>query len=67
KIRIGKGRIKEWKWREDLCRTQVLIEMENAEKILKKSIGNHYALIIGDWVEELSAAGELLGLNVETI
>ncbi|MEM4463086.1 MAG: hypothetical protein QXR98_02480 [Fervidicoccaceae archaeon] len=67
KIRIGKGRIKEWKWREDLCRTQVLIELENAEKILKKSIGNHYALIIGDWVEELSAAGELLGLNVETI
>jgi|GEM_PF-331489 L-fucose isomerase-like protein len=64
-LRIGLGQIKKWGWRSDLCRTQILLELKGADKILKKSIGNHYALILGDWTEEISNAAEILGLNIE--
>jgi L-fucose isomerase-like protein len=33
--------------------------------ILEKSIGNHYALILGDYLQELSILASLLGLNLE--
>ncbi|MGB9784288.1 MAG: hypothetical protein ACPLSO_00625 [Fervidicoccaceae archaeon] len=66
-LRIGVGEIKKWEWRTDLCRTQVLIEMGNAEKILRQSIGNHYALILGDVSDEIVAAGEIIGLNIDFI
>jgi len=64
-IRIAVGKVKERKWRTDLCRTQVLLEVEDAEKILRESMGNHYALILGDWRDHLSLAGEMLGLRAE--
>lgn len=65
RLRVGVGKVKRWDWRTDLCRTQVLLEIENAEKILKDSIGNHYALILGNFADEIIAAGETLGLKTE--
>ncbi|MGC9181037.1 hypothetical protein [Thermogladius sp.] len=66
-LRVGVGRVKQWSWRGDMCRTQVLVEVKGAERIVRESIGNHYALVLGDWSNELSLAGELLGLRVEEL
>ncbi|WP_440059288.1 hypothetical protein ACSU1N_05740 [Thermogladius sp. 4427co] len=66
-LRIGLGRVRKWNWRSDMCRTQVLLELEGAYKIVEESIGNHYALVLGDWLEDLRIAGELLGLRIDYI
>lgn len=66
-IRIGIGRIAGGEWRRDMCRTQIHIELRNARKLLEEPIGNHYALVIGDHVEEIASLSELLGIDVEEI
>jgi len=50
-----------------MCRTQIMLRLRNAGKIILKPMGNHYALILGNHVEELSLAAKVLGLEVEVI
>jgi L-fucose isomerase-like protein len=66
-LRVGLGVVEKWDWRRDMCRTQIKLRLKGAERIVKESIGNHYALILGDWVEELTLASQLLGLRVDRI
>jgi L-fucose isomerase-like protein len=67
KLRVIIGEILSHEWRNTLCRTQIRIKLKNSEKIIKESIGNHYALVLGDHVEELTTTARLLGMSVENI
>jgi len=67
RLRVGLGVVEKWDWRRDMCRTQIKLRVRGAGRIVKESIGNHYALILGDWVEELYLASELLGLRVDRL
>ena len=64
-LRIGVGEIVEHDWSRYQCRTQVKLKINNAMKILTESIGNHYALIIGDHTRELVDIANLLGFEIE--
>jgi L-fucose isomerase-like protein len=64
-IRIFTGTIVDAPWSERHCRTQVRVKISQPKMILERSIGNHYALILGDHLQELSILASLLGLNLE--
>ena len=68
-LRIIKGKIKKGEpFSDKHCRTQVIVELESDGMILlDKSIGNHYAMVVGDYVLELKAFAKALGLNVEVL
>jgi len=67
RMRIGVGRIVEHEWSSEVCRTQVKVELRNPERLLMDSIGNHYAIVIGDHTRELELASKILGLRVEYV
>jgi len=67
KLRVGVGRILSREWRSTLCRTQIRVRLERSEKLVRESIGNHYALVLGDHVEEIAATARLLGMSVEEL
>lgn len=64
-LRLGVGYIEGHEWSGNMCRTQVRVKLPGAEKILRESIGNHYALIIGDYTNDLTAAAKLLGASID--
>ncbi len=50
------------------CRTQVTIELNvEASMLLEKSMGNHYALVIGDYAEELKSFAKTTGIYAEIL
>ncbi len=49
------------------CRTQVLVRLENSKRLLEDSIGNHYVIAPGKYVEELRYVANLLGLGYEKL
>ncbi len=50
------------------CRTQVTIELNvEASILLEKSMGNHYALVIGDYAEELKSFAKTTGIYAEIL
>jgi len=67
KIRVVVGEILDREWRHTLCRTQIRVRLENSEKLIRESLGNHYALVLGDRVEEVVTTARLLGMSVEKI
>jgi L-fucose isomerase-like protein len=67
RLRIGAGVIEPREWSTNMCRTQIRLRLRNAREIISKPMGNHYALILGNHVEELSLAAKILGLEVEVI
>lgn len=68
-LRIIRGKIKKGEpFSDKHCRTQVIVELEsNGMILLDKSIGNHYAMVIGDHTLELKVLAKALGLNVEVL
>ncbi len=68
-IRIIKGRIESGEPRSDLhCRTQITIALDtSASIILERSIGNHYALVIGDYSIELENFAKTIGIKTEVL
>ncbi|MFN3268580.1 MAG: hypothetical protein ACK416_04905, partial [Zestosphaera sp.] len=67
-LRIAKGKIIEGTPTSPKhCRTQLKIKIneETTTRILKKPIGNHYALVLGDLEDELRYTAEILGLTTE--
>lgn len=68
-LRVVKGKIKKGEAFSDRhCRTQVIVELEsNGIILLDKSIGNHYAMVVGDYTLELRVLAKVLGLNVEVL
>ncbi|MCY0868557.1 MAG: hypothetical protein OWQ48_04955 [Desulfurococcus sp.] len=66
-LRIGVGVITEHEWKPYLCRTQVKVKLAGARKILEESIGNHYALVLGDHSSELADLARLLDLKVDLL
>ncbi len=61
---VSRGEIIENLSREDLCRTQVRVRLEQpVSYFLTRPLGNHHLLVPGDYVEEIH---ELFGL-VETV
>jgi L-fucose isomerase-like protein len=67
RLRIGAGVIEPREWSTNMCRTQIRLRLRNAREIISKPMDNHYALILGNHVEELSLAAKILGLEVELI
>jgi len=70
RLRVARGAVEEGEPRSELhCRTQVWIRLEggDAEKLLRGSMGNHYILVPGDWLDALTAAAEILGLSVDRV
>lgn len=65
KMRIGVGEVVEHSWKPYMCRTQVKLKISNPYKIIEDSIGNHYAMLLGDYTEELQVVSMLLDLNAE--
>jgi L-fucose isomerase-like protein len=67
-ILVARGRVVRGSLgRSDLCRTQVLVELEGrVELLLEEPLGNHTVMVYGDHVDELLAASRLLGLRPVT-
>ncbi len=50
--------------RSDLCRTQILVDVEGgARLLLEEPLGNHTVVVYGDHASDLLAAARLLGLR----
>ena len=65
-LRAGVGKVVKQPFREDICRTQVLVESEgNPESIVKSSIGNHYALTLGNHLRTLEQLAKVLKFSFE--
>lgn len=67
RLRVGVGVIEPREWSINMCRTQVRLRLRNAREIISKPMGNHYALILGNHVDELSLVAKILGLEVEVM
>ncbi|MEM0282096.1 MAG: hypothetical protein QXW93_04770 [Desulfurococcaceae archaeon] len=65
--RIGVGEIQDHTWSKSMCRTQVKVKVKNASKIIHESFGNHYALVLGDHVDELTLISELLNFKIDLL
>uniref|UniRef100_A0A7J3ZK45 L-arabinose isomerase central domain-containing protein n=1 Tax=Fervidicoccus fontis TaxID=683846 RepID=A0A7J3ZK45_9CREN len=53
---------------EDLCRTQFLVELSSrVEIIVSNPAGNHYVLVLGDWLEPLEHFSEMVGFRFEAL
>jgi len=63
-IRIGAGTILRHDWSPSWCRTQVRIELTSPGRIIEEPIGNHYALLLGNYVSDFEMLGKILGLKV---
>jgi L-fucose isomerase-like protein len=68
-LRAGEGRIvKGDAWSEELCRTQVEIEMDgDAETIKENPMGNHLVMTYGNHVGSLQELASLAGMRFEEI
>ncbi len=66
-LRIGIGVVRNREWSKQLCRTQVEIQVSNARKLIDDSIGNHYVVIQGNYLEHLSLFARLLGIRIDII
>ncbi len=66
-LRIGTGVVRRREWSNQLCRTQVEIQISNARKLIDESIGNHYVVIQGNYLEHLSLFAKLLGIKIDII
>ncbi len=67
KLRVISGVIVESDYTGKWCRTQIKVKTRDPRVLIKKPMGNHYALIIGDYTSELATMGKLLGLEVEEV
>lgn len=67
KLRLGVGIVAEHEWSQAMCRTQVRIKLKNAEKVVAESIGNHYAVLLGNHSDELRLFARIAGLEVEEL
>ncbi len=66
-MRIIRGRIEKGEPESNLhCRTQITIALDvDASVLLEKSMGNHYALVIGDYIVELESFAKAIGIKTE--
>jgi L-fucose isomerase-like protein len=53
-----------WESQENLCRTQVLLEMKGAERLKRLPLANHLVLVPGDWTKELAEVASILQLPI---
>lgn len=67
KLRVGVGDIVEHDWKPYMCRTQVKLKLRSAHRLIQDSIGNHYAMVLGDHLEDLRVTSILLDLDVELL
>ena len=47
------------------CRTQVLVRVRDAGRVVREPVGNHYALVPGDWVRPLKHFADLINFRFE--
>lgn len=67
-MRYGVGRVLKSEWRNDLCRTQVTLEIEGDPSLmLTRPIGNHYSITPGDHEKELQFLSRMIGADLEKI
>ncbi len=68
-MRIIRGLIESGEAASNLhCRTQITIRLSTDPLLLlEKSIGNHYALVLGDYAEELKSFARVRGIKTEII
>ncbi len=65
---VGAGTVKESSMgRETMCRTQVLISLPGAERLIRAPVGNHLAMTRGDFAEEVGEVLEFLGFSVSRL
>lgn len=50
-----------------LCRTQVVVKINNSYKIIEDPMGNHYILVPGDIRREVKYLSQLLGIEPEIL
>ncbi len=65
-MRYGIGRVLKSEWRNDLCRTQVTLEIEGDPSLmLTRPIGNHYSITPGDHEKGLQFLSRMIGADLE--
>jgi len=66
-VRAGSGKVLREPFREDVCRTQVRVELEDPSLVVERPIGNHYALTLGDHLKLLESFAYVEGYKFERI
>ncbi len=62
---VGAGSVMESSMgRETMCRTQVLLSLPGAERLIRAPMGNHVAMTRGDFADEVSDVLGFLGFTV---
>ncbi len=46
------------------CRTTVTIEISDVRQFIRKALGNHHVMVYGDYIGEIRALGQALGMNL---
>ncbi len=65
---VGVGSVRESSLgREAMCRTQVLLSMPGADRLIRAPIGNHLAMTRGDFGDEVQEVLEFLGFTVSRL
>ncbi len=49
------------------CRTQLLLRLRSVNKLIEEPIGNHYAVVPGDWVKALKFFANFTGFRFDNL
>lgn len=49
------------------CRTQLLLRLRSAARLIEEPIGNHYAVVPGEWVGALKFFADFTGLRLDEL
>ncbi len=49
------------------CRTQLLLRLRDAGRLIREPIGNHYAVVPGDWVRALKFFADFTGFRFDEL
>ncbi len=65
---VGAGTVRESSMgRETMCRTQVLLSLPGAERLIRAPVGNHVAMTTGDFADDVRDVLEFLGFTVSRL
>ncbi|HDI86724.1 MAG TPA: hypothetical protein ENF83_04895 [Candidatus Korarchaeota archaeon] len=65
---VGAGTVRESSMgREMMCRTQVLLSLSGAGRLLRAPVGNHVAMTTGDFADDVRDVLEFLGFTVSRL
>ncbi len=65
-LRVGVGKVlNDAPITSNACRTQLLVRLRDPGKLVREPIGNHYAVVPGDWVKALKHFADFTGFKLD--